>query len=102
MGPAIWALVFGLASIWSNGIALPTGIHVALNLIQQLIGMKSGHDESIWVLKFKENTSVESMDHLETIGLITQLLVLVFAILFTEFYIRKKLKLVSTSLQDLP
>lgn len=28
LGPGIWAFVFGIAAIRSNGIALPTGIHV--------------------------------------------------------------------------
>jgi len=37
-GPGIWALVFGLGAAWSKGIALPTGIHVALNLSQQVVG----------------------------------------------------------------
>ena len=32
LGPAIWGLIFGLAAIYSKGIAMPTGIHYAANL----------------------------------------------------------------------
>ena len=39
LGPGIWAFVFGLGAVWSKGIALPTGIHVALNLNQLVFGM---------------------------------------------------------------
>jgi len=39
-GPFVWAFVFGLAAIWSRGIAVPTGIHFALNVLQTVTGMK--------------------------------------------------------------
>lgn len=89
LGPAIWAFVFGLAAIWSKGIAMPTGIHVALNLIQQVLGMKGGDTGSIWELKHKTTASAESISQTDTIGIIIQLFVLVSAILFTEYYLRK-------------
>jgi len=90
LGPGIWAFVFGLAAIKSNGIALPTGIHVSLNLIQTLIGMKGDKSESIWILQHSESASTESIAHSETIGLVTQILVLVGAVLLTELYVRNK------------
>lgn len=90
LGPAIWALVFGLAAIWSNGIALPTGIHVALNLIQQLTGIKSGAYASIWVLEHEENAPAEAIALADTVGLATQILVLISALFLTEYYLRKK------------
>ncbi|HEX3006729.1 MAG TPA: type II CAAX endopeptidase family protein, partial [Bacteroidales bacterium] len=31
-GPAVWGLLFGLAAVYSKGIAMPTGIHYACNL----------------------------------------------------------------------
>lgn len=89
LGPAIWAFVFGLAAIWSKGFAMPTGIHVALNLIQQVLGMKGGDTGSIWELKHKTTASAESISQTDTIGIIIQLFVLVSAILFTEYYLRK-------------
>lgn len=90
LGPGIWALVFGLAAIWSNGIALPTGIHVALNLIQQLIGMSSSNHTPLWVLKQPDNMTQEAMDHADFIGLLSQILVLAGALVLTEVYIRRK------------
>jgi len=90
LGPGIWAFVFGLAAVWSKGIALPTGIHVALNLIQQLIGMKGGASESVWLLTLPENVSDAAIARAQTWGIITQVLVLVAAIICTEIYIRKK------------
>ena len=89
LGPGIWAFVFGLAAVWSKGIAVPTGIHMALNLIQQLVGMKSGDSESIWLLTLPENISDAAMAQAETWGIITQLLVLAAAIICIEIYIRK-------------
>ncbi len=92
LGPGIWAFVFGIAAIRPNGIALPTGIHVALNLIQQLIGIKSSANESIWLLKHSETASAEAIAHTDAIGLLTQILVLGCALFITEFHIRKKNK----------
>ena len=70
LGPGVWALVFGLAAIWSKGIALPTGIHVALNWIQQLVGMKGEEEGAIWALKPAENASPEALAQAEQMGLI--------------------------------
>jgi membrane protease YdiL (CAAX protease family) len=88
-GPAIWALVFGLAAVWSKGIALPTGIHVALNVIQELLSMKTSSYEAFWEFEYKTEATAETIHQTSTVGLITQVLVLVFAILFTYFYVRK-------------
>lgn len=46
-GPGIWGLVFGLAAIYSKGIAMPTGIHYPANLTTSAFG---GIDDttSIW------------------------------------------------------
>jgi membrane protease YdiL (CAAX protease family) len=89
LGPGIWALVFGLAAVWSKGIALATGIHVALNLIQQLIGLKSDASESILLFALPENISDAATAQAQTWGIITQLLVLAASVICTEIYIRK-------------
>lgn len=90
LGPGTWALVFGLAAVWSKGIALPTGIHVALNVIQQLLGMKSSNYASVWVMEHPVNATAADIDHTNHIGLISQILVLLGGILLTEYYLRKK------------
>ena len=89
LGPGIWAFVFGMAAVWSKGIALPTGIHVALNLIQQLIGLKGGASVSVLLFALHENVSDTAIALAQTWGIITQLLVLAAAIICMEIYIRK-------------
>lgn len=88
-GPAIWAFVFGLGAIFSRGIALPTGTHVALNIGQQVFGMQGENSNAIWFLKHPEGSSAEAIARTDQVGLLAQILVLVLAIWATEFYIRK-------------
>lgn len=92
-GPAIWAFVFGLGAIYSRGIALPTGIHVALNIGQQVFGMQGENSNAIWVLKHPDGTSAEAIARTDQVGLIAQIMVLILAIMATEFYIRNQKKL---------
>lgn len=89
-GPAIWAFVFGLGAIYSRGIALPTGIHVALNIGQQVFGMQGENSNAVWVLKHPEGTTAEAIARTDQIGLITQIMVFVIALISTEYYIRSK------------
>lgn len=51
MGPFVWGWVYGLAAIWSRGIALPLGIHLVLNIGQNLTGM-SGNSATVWKIDF--------------------------------------------------
>lgn len=92
LGPGIWAFVFGLSAKWSNGIAMPTGIHVAVNVLQPLVGMSAGTYTSIWILKYKEGTSAEQISKTDLVGIILQVFLLISAILLTEYFIRKKSK----------
>ena len=91
LGPGVWALVFGLAAIWSGGIAVPTGIHVALNVWQSMVGMKDNFG-SVWILKYNGPATDATIAKTEMVGLMTQLLVFVCAVILTEYYIRKKQK----------
>ncbi len=90
LGPGTWAFVFGLAAVWSKGIAVPTGIHVALNVIQQVIGIKVGETEPMWILQHKEGASAQSIAHTEWMGIISQILILIVSLILTEYYIRNK------------
>ena len=85
-----WAFVFGLGAIVSRGIALPTGIHVALNIGQQVFGMQGENSNAIWILKQPKGSSAEAIARTDQVGLIAQILVLVLAIMATEYYIRSK------------
>ncbi|MFZ4521491.1 MAG: CPBP family intramembrane glutamic endopeptidase [Bacteroidales bacterium] len=92
LGPGIWAFVFGLSAIWSKGIALPTGLHVALNLGQQLVGMKAGTGEPVWVLKSGEHASSASISQADFVGLLIQVFILAATLVLTEVYLRKTKK----------
>lgn len=89
LGPAIWAFVFGLSAVWSGGISMPMGIHVALNVLQPLTGMR-GNDDSLWLFKYKEGTTENLIAKTDNVGLAIQLIILICGVLLTEFYIRKK------------
>lgn len=88
LGPGIWAFVFGLGAVWSKGIAMPTGIHMALNVLQEFMGTKGNSEHAFYVLK-QQNNSPLAVAHIQTVGIAVQLLVLVVAIIFTEWAIRK-------------
>ncbi|MBL0144416.1 MAG: CPBP family intramembrane metalloprotease [Chitinophagaceae bacterium] len=42
IGPGVFALIFGLAAAKTNGIALPTGIHIGVNFMLALLGQHKG------------------------------------------------------------
>lgn len=90
LGPGIWALVFGLAAAWSKGIAVPTGIHVALNLMQTLFGMKEKAGDHIWSVQLSDNATTAAVEQAQTWGIITQVLVFVIAIMLTDFFSAEK------------
>jgi len=83
-GAGIWALVFGLAAAWSGGIAMPFGIHVALNAGQLIMGLK-GNESAIW--KISTPTNAFEVDN---IGLAIQFAVLAVGVSLTQFYINRQ------------
>jgi len=90
LGPGIWALVFGLAAVWSKGIAVPAGIHVALNVMQTLFGMKEKAGDHIWSVQLSDHASAAAIEQAQSWGIITQVLVFVVAVILTEFFLRKR------------
>jgi uncharacterized protein len=88
LGPGIWALVFGLAVAYTGGIAMPLGIHVALNAGQVLMGLK-GNDLAGWKMILPETTTLSNAPGINTVGIYMQLGVLIIAITLTEI-LRKK------------
>lgn len=88
IGPGTWAFVFGIAAAWSHGIALPLGIHIALNVWQPLSGMNGGLP-ALFILKYSTGDS-ESIQKLEEIvGMFIQIGVLAIGLLATELFLRK-------------
>ncbi len=88
LGPGIWALVFGLGAAWSKGIALPTGIHVALNLSQHVVGMKEDNGGNIFIMQELPSAAFIPAN---TVGMICQVAVGVLALILTVIY-RDRLK----------
>lgn len=89
LGTFVWAWVFGLAAIWSGGIAVPTGLHVAINIIPGLIGLK-GTENSIWVIDYGNHAQEVVIASADKIGLIMQIVILISTIALTQFYNRRR------------
>jgi membrane protease YdiL (CAAX protease family) len=89
LGPGIWGLIFGIAAAWSRGIAVPLGIHVALNAGQMIMGMK-GSDDALWKISDSGRLTSSATFDVNQVGVAMQLGVLVIAISLTFLY--KKLK----------
>ena len=87
LGPGVWALLFGLVTLRSNGIAYATGLHMALNVIQGFVGLKENR-EAIWSLEYSQSITTELQSQTETIGISLQIMVLLIGIILTETYRR--------------
>jgi membrane protease YdiL (CAAX protease family) len=88
LGPGIWGLIFGLSAVYSRGIAMPTGIHYAVNLTTSAFGANA-YGVSIWNVKQSPNPATgNGMIDLAT--LLPSLALLVFAIICIEVYVRRK------------
>jgi hypothetical protein len=85
-GPGVYAFVFGLGAAWSGGIALPLGIHLALNVWQPLLGFRTA-EQAMWHIQPAESPALLAPD---TVGLAAQLLILAAALAMTEYYLRRK------------
>ncbi len=79
LGPFTWAFVFGAGAAWSRGIAVPAGIHVAVNLMQRITGLKGS--EGICELNYIGNGATNA----QRMGIFLQLAVLAAGILATAY-----------------
>ncbi len=91
MGPGIWAFIYGLAAVWSKGLAFPTGLHMAINVVLALIGQKDDR-HAIWHLEFATDVNPTINSQADNIGLGLQICILIVAIVLTEYYRRNKFK----------
>ncbi|MFZ4057916.1 MAG: CPBP family intramembrane glutamic endopeptidase [Ferruginibacter sp.] len=89
LGPGIWAIIFGWAALYSKGIAMPTGIHVALNAGQNLVGMKGASAAAFWLIEQPVGATESSITRANTIGLLTQVLMLLIGIVLTVLFVNK-------------
>jgi uncharacterized protein len=84
IGPFVWSFVFGLAAIRSRGIALPSGIHISVNILQNMIGLNNSK-ASFWTISFPEN----SQHATPYIGLFLQIGLFTASLIAMELFIRR-------------
>jgi membrane protease YdiL (CAAX protease family) len=87
-GPFVWAFIFGLSALWSGGIAMPTGIHFALNILQTIVGMK-GTQAALWRLDYPPGTAQSVIAKTDTAGFLLHGAVLIVFLIATYFYNNK-------------
>jgi hypothetical protein len=91
LGPGTWALIYGVSAVWSKGLAFPTGLHMAINVVLALVGQKDSR-HAIWNLEYTTEITPVLRAQTEHIGLIMQLCILLIGIILTEYFRRKKPK----------
>lgn len=87
VGPGVWAFVYGMAAVYSKGIALPTGLHFGANFILASIGDKKGVDP-ILIVEYVKEATPEMIAYTEYVGIIVQLVLLAVALIAMEKYLR--------------
>ena len=90
-GPGVWGLVFGLAAVYSKGIAMSTGIHYAANLTTSAFGA-ANNTVSLWTIK-QSHSATAKHGEIDWATILPSLALLIFAILCIELYLRGKLPL---------
>lgn len=91
LGPGTWALIYGVAVVKSKGIALPTGLHMAINAVLAIFGEKDDR-HAIWNLEYSTEITPILQSQTENIGIFIQLCILVLGIILTENLRRKSAK----------
>lgn len=89
LGAGSWGIIFTTAAWYSNGIAMATGIHFAVNLIPGLFGTENT-DTNIWVLVADKIPAKTDPGMEKALILAPQILVLAAGIIFMERLIRKE------------
>lgn len=92
LGPGVWALIYGISAVWSKGLAFPTGLHMAINVILALVSQKDGR-HAIWNIEYATDANPMQIAQSENIGMMLQIGILVIAIILTEYYRRNQLKI---------
>lgn len=85
MGPFVWSFVFGLARQYTNGIAMPTGIHITLNAGQVILGLQPG-EASLFTLDIPGQITPAVQSGIDITGIVLQVVMAVAGIAFTYRY----------------
>ncbi len=88
LGPFVWSFAFGWSALWSKGIAMPFGFHLALNWMQNLAGMKN-EASAIFNLAYKNDPSKELVAMNEYLGIGMHIAILGVSCFLTYTYIKK-------------
>jgi uncharacterized protein len=90
LGAGVWGIIFGLAAVYSNGIAMPTGLHFAANITTATFGTTEGAF-NFWVLKSSNELALNNVDGSQLATLMPQIGLLLFAIICMEWYLHNKI-----------
>lgn len=90
MGPFVWSFLFGMAKERSGGIALPTGIHMSLNVCQTLFGLKDS-EGSICTLTLPQGASSAAQDRIDLVGVLMHICLLVALLALTVRYHKRRI-----------
>ena len=66
---------FSSTAVWSKGLAFPTGLHMAINVVLALVGQKDSR-HAIWNLEYTTEITPVLRAQTEHIGMIMQLCIL--------------------------
>lgn len=85
MGPFVWSFIFGLARQYTNGIAMPTGIHIALNAGQVILGLQPG-SASMYTLEVPVQLTPAVQSGIDIAGMALQVVIAIAGIALTYRY----------------
>ncbi|MCX6317094.1 MAG: CPBP family intramembrane metalloprotease [Bacteroidetes bacterium] len=96
LGAGSWGIIFTTAAWYSNGIAMATGLHFAVNLVPGMFGTASA-ETNIWVfsidkLPFSANPALE-----KALIWVPQVIVLATGIFLMEWLVKKNRRKSNTS-----
>ncbi|MFT5751636.1 MAG: hypothetical protein ACI828_002316 [Flavobacteriales bacterium] len=91
MGPGVWALIYAIAAVWFKRLALPSGLHMAINVVLAVVGQKDDRHD-IWSIEYAVEATPNLIAQTENIVMILQVCILIIGIILSEYYRRNKLK----------
>lgn len=91
LGAGVWGIIYGIAAVYSNGIAMPTGLHYAANLTTAAFGITPG-PSNIWILTSKDGLSLDNYQSSQFITIIPQISLFIFGIFLMEWLIKRNTK----------
>ncbi len=89
IGPGIWALVYGMAAVYSKGIAVPTGLHFGVNFVLASFGDKKGVNP-IFIIDYIKEPTPEMLAFTNQMGVGIQIVMLIVVVVLMELYLKKK------------